>query len=407
MHVVACRYDRTVLEELLDTGADVSLVVDSWESANRPITADFLERVAGFHVVASFDDMTAMSQLAVRLAEGKPVDRVLSLAEYGQLGAAYLATLLGHNRPSIPLSVLVRDKRAMKRVARAAGLPCARQVLVEENSAAKSMQQVGYPAVLKPVSGMGSTNTWLVSDESELLSRLAEAGERAMIAEEFISGDEYHVDAVWRDGQAVVFGVGRYPVPRLELTESGHHNGSALLSRKEHPSIYDELEELSYQINKAFGIETGITHSEFFHTPDRRWLFSEIATRPGGGAIPQMFKYLGADLREIWIGVEADPDYYPQLANSPAPYIGWVNVAPPFPGTVRRAPTEEQCRAFEFVTGVNPGHQPGDQVREIHSSTWSWMVEYTANTWDEFVARGTELERALTFDMETKQPGGE
>jgi ATP-grasp domain-containing protein len=402
MHVVACRYDRAALEALLDTGADVSLVIDAWESANRSITTDFLEPFAGFHVVASFDDMTAMSQLAIKLADGKPVDRVLSLAEYGQLGAAYLATVLGHDSPSIPLSILVRDKRAMKRVARAAGLPCARQVLVEEESAAESAKQVGYPAVLKPVSGMGTVNTWLVWDESELIFRLTEAGEQAMIAEEFITGDEYHVDAVWRGGQAVVLGVGRYSVPRLQLTVSRHQNGSALLSREAHPSVYDALEELSRQVNKAFGIESGITHSEFFHTPDGQWLFSEIATRPGGAAVPQMFKHLGADLREIWIGVETDHNYQPRLTSPPAPYVGWINVAPPVPGTVRRAPTEKECRAFEFVIGVNPGHRPGDHVREIHPSVWSWMVEYTADTWDAFVARGAELERALTFDMESE-----
>ncbi len=64
------------------------------------------------------------------------------------------------------------------------------------------------------------------------------------------------------------------------------------------------------------------------------------------------------------------------------------------------APTEGQCRAFDYVVGVTPGHRPGDRVRELHPSIWSWMVEYTADTWEQFLERGAELEQALAFEME-------
>jgi hypothetical protein len=402
MHVVACRYDRPALEALLAREVDVTLVVDAWESENRPLTQELLERVAGFHVVGSFDDMVAMSHLAVRLMEGPRVDKVLSLAEYGQLGAAYLARMLGLESPSIPLSAMVRDKRAMKRVAREAGLPCARITLVEQGSAGQAMDAVGYPAVLKPASGMGTVDTWMITNQADLEGCLAKTGGQVMIAEEYITGNEYHVDAVWRAGQAVALGVGRYPVPRLQISTPGRQNGSALLSRSGHRAEYAALEALSIEVNRAFGIDTGITHAEFFHTPDGRWLFSEIATRPGGGAIPEMFRHTGMELRELWMRVETDPDFTPQLQDAPAPFVGWVNIAPPRTGLVVDGPTEEQCRAFNYVTGVIPGHRAGDRIAVLHPSIWSWMVQYAAQTWDEFLARGAELESALVFTMEVE-----
>lgn len=398
MHIVACRYDLPALNAFLGTGADITLVVDAWEAQNRPLTDELLSRLSGFHVVASFDDMKAISELAEVLVPTN-VDRVLSLAEYGQLGAAYLATLLGKVTPSIPLSVLVRDKRSMKRVARAAGIPCARQTEVHRDTAPADAEAVGYPLVLKPASGMGTVDTWFVADTAELVERMAEAGGRTMIAEEYVTGQELHVDAVWRAGELLTLGVSRYLVPRLEITRPGHDNGSAMLRRAEHEELYSSVEKISHQVNEALGITDGITHAEYFVTEDGRVVFSEIATRPGGGAIPQVFEALGADLREVWARSVAEPAWRPDLAEPADPYLCWVNIAPHAPGRVVSAPTREQFEAFDYVRRVTPGHQAGAVLDDFHPSIWSWFAEFSADSWEQFAARTAELEAVCTFEI--------
>lgn len=398
MHVVACRYDSVAVTALLDAGATLTLVIDAWEASHRPPERAQLERLAALHVVADFDDMTEVGRIAVALADVQ-VDRVVSLGEFGQLGAAYLAVSLGHTSPSVPLSILARDKSAMKNAARRAGVACARQAEVDRATPGRALEVVGIPAVLKPLAGMGASDTSVVRSVDELRARLDELDPAMrMVVEEYVSGDEYHVDAVWQDGRALELGVARYPVPCIEVTMPGHLNGSALLSEEVAPEAYDALRQLSADVNAALGIDDGITHAEFFHTPDGRWLFSEIATRPGGGAIPALYRSRGADLRESWLRSTVSQEPW---VGSPqkSPVVGWVNIAPDEPGTVLRAPTRDEAMAITWVLDVVEGHLPGDVVDSIHPTLWSWMVLFEAESWEQYLARTAELEDTLTFTM--------
>ena len=83
---------------------------------------------------------------------------------------------------------------------------------------------------------------------------------RHLIAEEFIDGAELHIDAVWRDGEAWVFTVGRYFEPRLDLWLNGGLDGGYLLPEEEHADLYQALRDFQDKINMALGITSGATH---------------------------------------------------------------------------------------------------------------------------------------------------
>ncbi|MFJ9913806.1 acetyl-CoA carboxylase biotin carboxylase subunit family protein [Actinacidiphila glaucinigra] len=405
MNILVCRWDQVTLNALLDRGAAVTLVFDEWEAAHRAIDPALLARVDRHYVIRSFDALDEVAQLAVEIrSTGVKIDRVLSLSEFSQFSAAYLAQLLGLDQPSVEMSVLMRDKRAMKERASRAGIACARFVPLSTADAEESVRRVvsdlGFPVVVKPAAGLGSVGTSKVADAAELAAVLAEASRETtvqfLMAEEPIDGEEFHVDAVWVGGKARVFGVSRYLRPRMTVRIPGRENGSILLPREREPGLYREIEMLHERLNAAFGITDEITHLELFRRPDGSLWFSEIATRFAGGAIPETFGPLGADLRELWVQAVLGADHdVPVLRTPPYPYVGWINLAPDRPGRIVADPGDELIARFPYVLDVIRSRSVGFEIGELHPSVWCLLLVLGADSEEEFRSRTAELEAAL------------
>ncbi|MFB7665929.1 acetyl-CoA carboxylase biotin carboxylase subunit family protein [Kitasatospora sp. NPDC056138] len=405
MNVLVCRWDQTTLRSLLERGARVTLVYDEWEAANRAIDPELIARVERHYVIRSFDALDEMAQLAVEIrSSGVKIDRVLSLSEFSQFSAAYLATLLGLEQPAIEKSVLMRDKRAMKDRARQAGIACARYVSLStadvEGSVRRVEEEIGFPVIVKPAAGLGSVDTSKVEGPEELAAILRAAGRETLaqflLAEEPIDGDEYHVDAVWEDGRAQVLGVSRYLRPRMLVETPGRDNGSILLPREREQALYEEVEALHERINTGFGITDDITHLELFRRADGQLWFSEIATRVAGGAIPESFGPLGADLRELWVEAIMGKGREPlELQEPPYPYVGWINLAPDRPGTIVAEPSDELVSRFPYVLDTVRSRHAGSEIGELHPSVWCLLLVLGADSEEQFRERAAELEAAL------------
>ncbi|MFJ8199172.1 acetyl-CoA carboxylase biotin carboxylase subunit family protein [Streptomyces sp. NPDC096152] len=402
-------WNGVTLEALLDGGARVTLVFDAWEATHRTIDPELLARVERHYVIRTYDALDEVAQLAVELrSTGVKIDRVLSLSEFSQFSAAYMAGLLGLAQPSIEKSVLMRDKRAMKERAARAGIACARYESLSttdiEGSVRRVEERLGFPVVVKPAAGLGSVGTSAVHSAEELADVLRAAGSgteeagltRFLIAEEPIDGDEYHVDAVWENGVAQILGVSRYLRPRMQVKTPGRDNGSILLPRDREPELYAEVEELHARINAAFEITDDITHLEIFRRSDGRLWFSEMATRFAGGAIPESFKPYGADLRELWIDAVLNSDREPLELHAPDyPYVGWINLAPAAAGVITQEPTDEQIAAFPYVLDIIRSRSVGFDIEELHPSVWCLMLVISAESEAQFRERAAELEAAL------------
>ncbi|WKV72879.1 ATP-grasp domain-containing protein [Streptomyces sp. PCS3-D2] len=405
MNVLVCRWDRVTLEAVLDRGASVTLVFDEWEAANRGIDQKLLDRVDRHYVIRSFDALDELAQLAVDIrSNGVKIDRLLSLSEFSQFGAAYLAQLLGLALPAVETSVLMRDKRAMKDRAQQAGIRCARYVSLStrdiEGSVRQVEQELGFPVIVKPAAGLGSVDTFKAEDAAQLTEALREAGRDAtvkfLMAEQVLDGDEYHVDAVWADGKARVFGVSRYLRPRMTVTTPGRDNGSILLPRDREAALYEEIEHLHERINTAFGITDEITHLEIFRRADGELWFSEMATRFAGGAIPESFGPQGADLRELWIAAAlGEPGEELPVKTAPYPYIGWINLAPAGTGRILEDPSDELISRFPYVLKTVRSRPVGSEIGELHPSVWCTLLVLGADSEAEFRRRAAELEAAL------------
>lgn len=338
MSILLCKWEPVVLTALLDAGAQVHVVLDQWDVRFGGVDRALLARAAGVYEVRDFDSLEQLSAVAVdlRLA-GAEVSRVASFAEFSQFGAGLLAELLGVPGAGLAPAVATRDKRRMKELYRAAGIRCPRSLSVPDAgsppAAAEVAERVGFPAVVKPVSGMGAMATVRVDRPEDFAPAVAglvfppEVISHQLIVEEYVTGEELHADAVWSAGEPWHFSVGRYPRPRLSAARG--EEGSLLLNPADHGDLLKRAEELHRAVNAAIGLTSGPTHLEFFRTPDDELVASEIANRFGGGPLLDMVRARdGVDLRLLW-AEELLGRSRPAAPAAPGPYshVAGINIA--------------------------------------------------------------------------------
>jgi len=100
---------------------------------------------------------------------GKEVDRVLANWEVMVLSAARLRERCGVPGMSVDTVNGFRDKQLMKERLSAAGLRVPQSVRIRTAAEARAAaERLGYPLVLKPISGAGSADTYRLNSDDEL-----------------------------------------------------------------------------------------------------------------------------------------------------------------------------------------------------------------------------------------------
>lgn len=251
------------------------------------------EARALFHdaeVVANATDPQQVADAVRRLAARHgPVHRLLGILEDLQVQLAQVRELLGIEGPDVATASAFRDKAHMKDRLRAAGLPCARHMLLRGDAEAWSFaDQVGYPLVLKPPSGAGCRATYRVSSPQELHRVLAEirpGPTRLVLAEEFLVGAEHSFETLTIGGRVVFSSTTRYYPSPLEVMENDWIQWAVVLPRDVSGPEYQGVPALGRDAVAALGLRTGMTHMEWFRRPDGSLAIGEIAARPPGARI--------------------------------------------------------------------------------------------------------------------------
>ncbi|MEU6173855.1 ATP-grasp domain-containing protein [Streptantibioticus parmotrematis] len=418
MNVLLVRYSPYWAAPVLDRD-DVKLYVVH-ERTPQGLGAEALARFERVYYVSSFDALEELSAVAADLiSEDVAIDKVMSSNEFSQYAAAHLAHLLGADEPSASVVLATRDKRLMKHHARRAGLHTARTRSVPDPAAlvdagdealAELESAVGYPAVVKPANGWGTVSTTVAHDRDALRSALRdfryapELRSQQLLVEEFIDGEEFHVDAVWRDGEPWIFCVSRYVTPPLRLREGAGPGLSVLLDEEDHADLYAEVRELHRRLNEQLGLTRGPTHLEFFRERGTgRLVFSEIASRLGGLTVAQLVGAgVGVDEREIAAHEMLDGELSQlPLRRCRFRYVGMLNIIPDRSGRVTRVPAREDLLAHDHVLDVSVGPGVGAEVVLGQSSaSVCVMVVYGADSEDDLLKTGAELARDHPVEVE-------
>jgi biotin carboxylase len=239
----------------------------------------------------------------VELAERIGLDAVVAVDDGGVATAALAGERLGlpHNPPAAVAAT--RDKAAMRRAFRDAGLP---QPGFRVLSPGDDAGAVDLPAVLKPVALSASRGVIRADDpaaaraaEARIRAILAAAGEDRdgpILAETYEPGAEVAVEALLRGGELEVLAVFDKPDP-LEgpyFEETIYVTPSRLA-----PDILRQVEETAAAAAAALGLREGPVHAEL-RVDGERVRMLELAARSIGGLCSRSLRFgAGISLEEV------------------------------------------------------------------------------------------------------------
>lgn len=240
-----------------------------------------------------------------------PIHRLLGILEPLQVQLAQVREALGLDGVKPQTAELFRDKAKMKDALRAAGLPCARHaVITSHGDAERFVGEVGLPVVLKPPAGMGCKATWRINTLDELKGAVHAIGATAQnpcLAEEFLRGREYSFETLTLGGEVRFVSATRYFPTPLEVMETPWIQWAVVMPRHIDTPEFDGVQKLGLDTIKALGLDTGMTHMEWFRRDDGTLAIGEIAARPPGAQIVLMngFAY-DVDFYRVWARLVVD-----------------------------------------------------------------------------------------------------
>ena len=247
-----------------------------------------------------------------------PVQRLLAVLEQLQVPLAQVREHLGIPGMDAATARNFRDKDQMKTVLRAAGVPCARHRLTDSAaSAADFAREVGFPLVVKPPAGAGAKSTFRLDDPGDLAAWLEvapPAPDRPALIEEFLTGEEGSYDSVMVNGEIVWDSISNYLPTPLEVLRNPWMQWVVLLPRDISGPEYAGIRQVAPVALRALGLDTGLTHMEWFRRPDGSVAVSEVGARPPGAQITSMLCYVhDFDLYRAWAKLMVDGTFSPPV----------------------------------------------------------------------------------------------
>jgi phosphoribosylaminoimidazole carboxylase (NCAIR synthetase) len=295
-------------------GVHVSVI--SQDPAER-LPADLRARLAGHWRIENGLDpqqiVDAVRQLEQRLGK---VTRMMGALEQLQVPLARAREALGVAGLSAAAAVNFRDKSRMKDVLREAGVPCARHALVETREQADAFAaKVGFPLVVKPPAGAGGKGTYRLDRASDLatfLDRYPPQTGAPTLYEEFVSGTEYSFDSVVINGKPVWHSISRYMPSPLEVLENDWIQWCVMLPRDIAGPQFDPIRAAAFKGLAALGLQTGLSHMEWFQLADERIAISEVGARPPGAQFTSLLSYAhDIDFYRAWPQLMAFDEFEP------------------------------------------------------------------------------------------------
>ncbi|MFI2431539.1 ATP-grasp domain-containing protein [Streptomyces sp. NPDC018693] len=331
-------------------------------------------------VIVLGDDTPTEGWLAAarRLHQEWPVDRVAAFSEIDQDRAAAIAERLRVPCHRLRTVRLTQDKLRMRRRLRAAGVEDVPHLQSADLAELTAFQEgVGGPVVLKPTSGRASVGVAVAATPADLPAALAATGARVPrldpsppLAEAFVAGPEYSVEAVTADGVHHVLAVTEKFKDEATKVETGHVMPARLDADTERRIVAHVRTVLD-----VLGVESGPTHTEVIVGPEGP-VTVETHLRIGGDEILHLVRDIsGVDIYELWarqaagLSVAADPGL--AVRRTEPVYDGAAAIAylaPDLRGRLVRIDGLEEAAALEGVRDVRQLQPDGTELTGLHSS---------------------------------------
>jgi hypothetical protein len=310
----------------------------------------------------------------------RAIDRIVALDDFDtELGAG----LREHFRlPGMYETTArhFRDKLAMRDQARKLGIPIPDYAGVFHQEAVKSfLERTTGPWLLKPRGSANAIGIKKMTAPDEALAAMEGLGdERAFhLIEQMIPGELYHVDSIVAGGRVKFAEVSRYARPLFDVYHGGGIYMTATVDRS--AGEVKGLRELNERLLTGFGMEQGVSHTEYMKShADGKFYLIETSARVGGANIAEMVEgATGVNLWSEWAKVEIDRE----MPYDP-PVTGQL-----YGGTViclanQEQPDQTPFQDAEIYYRVNKKHHLGfvvvaeraERVQELLQRYSEWMA---------------------------------
>jgi biotin carboxylase len=366
----------TALDDLLPA-ASVVVVEEPDVYEGKRIAA----RWSGHPVVrdvlfAEYQQSDRFLDVVARQQAREPVRCVLPALEYSVEAAAKAAEMLGLPGAGVAAARVFRDKITQVTICQGVGIAVPRFAEVADAGDVAAFGGA-EPFVIKPANRQASLGVVIVypGDDPKLAWKEctnADEGPQLAhrelrwryLAEEFVSGPEYSVEALVTDGEIVFSNVtrkrvktGRYPV------EAGH-----VVPAPAEPGVAG-LPALMQKLASAAGFGTGLLHGEWI-IRDETPVFVECAARPAGDWIFDLIDLVtGVNLYDASVrALSGEDPLAGRRTSGRMPAAAVMFGFPDEPGTVASMSGVEAASTAPGVVRVPHAPAPGDEIRSLGSS---------------------------------------
>ena len=264
------------------------------------------EAIDEFYYVRRGMPLDDIRKGAAHVARTERIDRIVALDDFDVELAAMLREYLFVPGMGETTARAFRDKLAMRRRARAAGLPCPEFVhTLNHEQIAEWTTRIAPPWVLKPRAQAAALGIRKLHTAEELWRALDVLGDNQAdyLLEQFVPGDVYHVDSIVFDRRVRFAAASRYDTPPMVVAHEGGIFATRTLPRGT-PAV-DSLLALNARVLESFGLVRGVSHTEFIRTRDNGWHFLETSARVGGAYIVDVVEAAtGLNLWREWAKLE-------------------------------------------------------------------------------------------------------
>ena len=331
---------------------------------------------------------------AAHLARHERIDRIVALDDFDVELGAMLREHLFIPGMGETTGRAFRDKLAMRRRARSAGIPCPDFVhVLNEDAIREWTSRVSPPWVMKPRGQAAAIGIKKIQSSDDLWPVIEGTGDlfAEYVLEQFIPGDVFHVDSIVF-GRRVRFAVAsRYSTPPMAVA----HEGGIFATRTLHPTNPLAMALLASNANvlESFGLVRGASHTEFIRAHSGEWYFLETSARVGGAYIVNVVEAAtGVNLWREWAKVEIageDGSYEPPAVRQ---HCGGIVLSL----ARQQQPDMSAYTDPEITVRVRKSHHAGLIVTSPDAERVEELIEdYTRRFYADFHASAPPPERVL------------
>ena len=268
-------------------------VIGLGDQSERALPPDARDHLAAYVQGPGFADEARLVAEAVKIAEHVRIDRVVALWEPLMIAAARIREAISAPGMSVAETVPFRDKEIMKQVLDAAGIRTPRHANAHDIVGVRAaIARIGYPAIIKPIAGAGSADTFRLDDEAALEAALPKLRHVPEVSvEEFIDGEEFTFDTVCGDGQILYHNICWYRPRPLLARQLEWVSPQTVALRDPDAADLAVGKALGEAVLKAMNFREGFTHMEWYRKADGEVVFGEIGARPPGAFTVDLMNY--------------------------------------------------------------------------------------------------------------------